>query len=193
MVSCMKDLVQILTIFRRDNFNLNVAFIFNYGLVAYDGDVMVGVTDKEGNLKEILNQTYIEGLQSYYGTGFSVQCQIKQPIARGDRIRIFYKKDEKWIRMDYKKETVAEIVLREDKSLDEGTSVSFQKASRILQIRSFVGTSYKISVATDSSVKLEGMLKDSDVVSVGPELLPKGQYILELSYEGEKKIITLTL
>lgn len=174
-------------------FNLNVAFVFNYGLVTYDGDVMVGVTDKEGNLKEILNQTYIEGLQSYYGTGFSVQCQIKQPIARGDRIRVFYKKDEKWIRMDYKKETVAEIVLREDKSLDEGTSVSFQKASRMLQIRSFVGTSYKISAATDSSVKLEGMLKDSDVVSVSPEQLPKGQYILELSYEGEKKIITLTL
>ncbi|WP_308552415.1 C10 family peptidase [uncultured Mediterranea sp.] len=174
-------------------FTLNVAFVFNYGLVTFDGDVMVGVTDKDGTLKEILNIQHISGLQSYYGTGFSMQCQVEQPIARGDRIRVFYKKGEDWVRMDYKKETVAEIVLREEKALDEGTSITFNKADRTLRIQSFWGTSYKIWSVIDNSVRLEGQLTDSDAVTVCPEQLPKGQYILELSYENEKKAITLIL
>lgn len=174
-------------------FTLNVAFIFNYGLVTFDGDVMVGITDKDGTLKEILSIQHIDNLQSYYGTGFSTQCQINQPIARGDRIRVFYKKEGEWVRMDYKKETMAEIILREEKALDEGTSITFNRTNRTLRIQSFFGTSYKILSTTDNSVRLEGKLTDSDRVTANPEQLPKGQYILELSYENEKKTITLTL
>lgn len=88
---------------------------------------------------------------------------------------------------------MAEIILREEKALDEGTSITFNRTNRTLRIQSFFGTSYKILSTTDNSVRLEGKLTDSDRVTANPEQLPKGQYILELSYENEKKTITLTL
>ncbi len=101
-------------------FNMSSIQIVNVGSVNFDGNIAYGLTDSDGNIKEIISsQNQISGLKPYAYTTLrsTTACTITNMIEAGDCIRLCFKDDEAtdWRVMEtYSMTTTYKIVFTED-------------------------------------------------------------------------------
>ncbi len=102
-----------------ESFTMGLAYFLNVGAADFNGTVAYGLTDSEGNLKEVISSSAsISNLPPSYLSGLnSAKCTITSTIEAGDCIRYIYKDTNAsdWRCMEpYENVVVYKIVITED-------------------------------------------------------------------------------
>lgn len=164
------------------SFNIT-ACVQNNSAIEFKGSFRLAVTDRDGNIKEwISNEKKEMNLKPrYYYSNLNFSCTINSDIVIGDRIRMFYKKQdsEEWHLVTSLSSNVPwEILIIDEYTISESTSVSFDKDTGILLI------SFKDNVAASMSRNGEpifmGITHNQNCVEIETKNLPEGIYTIKL-------------
>lgn len=176
-------------------FSVDLKFVWNYGLAAFDGQVVLSLCDREGTFKEdVCSPIALEGLDSYYGTGWErIACTIRSRMEAGDRIRMRYKgansTDWQWAPGD-SEEAVSELIVREDDpGIEESMTLSFDAATRELALTVTPGATYTLK-AIDGTVAAAGEVPADGKVRIATKTLT-GSYTLDLRKGNDYKQLSL--
>jgi len=166
----------------------------NFSTLTFNGYVALALTNKSGEIIELLVEYEITGLQSlYYSTLSSLNLTITNDIKPGYRIRAFYRiSDEtEWVPMwrdGASNKIKQEILVAEDieTPLDEATSLYFDKTSRKIIISTL---SAVVSTFFDSGGNevTEGITKDSNLITIDCTKLTGDKYKIRLQKDSEIK------
>ena len=119
-------------------FILYMGGLFNSGTSAFTGEIMVAVTDKQGNIVEELYRNNIEGLQPSYYLYNSFNVQINNPILPGYRIRGYFRSvnNQEWRIITGNKDDncVWELLIADEFSIEETTQLTYSKKNRLLKL-----------------------------------------------------------
>lgn len=164
-------------------FGMTACVLNNNSIMEYDGILRLAVTDYQGSVKEwICDEKKCENLKpNYYRSAISFQCTIKGDIVIGDRIRLFHKPNdsEQWSLVTSKGSNVPwEILITDEYTISESTSVSFDKESGILIV------TFKDDVAATISCNGQpvavGIAYNLNSLEVETKKLPDGVYTIKL-------------
>ena len=73
-------------------FTISAEYIFNFGLSTFNGEIVVTLFDKNGQVKEDISEIAgVQDLDPFHGVGGDIPCTITQPIKGGDRIKMRFK------------------------------------------------------------------------------------------------------
>ena len=159
------------------------ACVQNSSAIEFKGSFRLAVTDHEGNIKEWISNEKIEMNlpPRYYYSSLNFSCTINGDIVIGDRIRMFYKKQdsEEWHLVTSLSSNIPwEIPIIDEYTISESTSVSFDKDTGILLI------SFKDNVAASMSRNGEpiftGITYNQNSVEIETKNLPEGIYTIKL-------------
>lgn len=123
-----------------DEFETGVPFdielnIFLNSQIGFEGDIMLAVTDRKGNIKEILKEYKCKSFWSLCETSRVV---VKGDIAVGDRIRAFYKSDveSEWSVITSLSENIPwEILIAQEFYLHELTSFKYDNEYKEIELK----------------------------------------------------------
>lgn len=176
------------------SFTMEVMYLFNIGLSAFDGVYELAVCDSRGQYKESISTSgkfQIEAPDTHiHGAGDdNIPCKITQEIRPGDRIRVRYRANWestwKWASA-YDEQSVAEIILAEEvdpEAIDANTSLHFDRASRRMTLSTLAGVSYRLLSTADGAAVAEGDSGSSGKITIDASRL-QGSYLLHLEREG---------
>lgn len=159
------------------------ACVQNSSAIEFKGSFRLAVTDHEGNIKEwISNEKKEMNLPPrYYYPSLNFSCTINGDIVIGDRIRMFYKKQdsEEWNLITSLSSNIPwEILIMDEYTISESTSVSFDKDTGILLI------SFKDNVAAtmlrNGEPIFTGITYNQNSVEIETKNLPEGIYTIKL-------------
>ena len=159
------------------------ACVQNSSAIEFKGSFRLAVTDSEGNIKEwISNEIKEINLKPrYYYPSLNFSCTINGDIVIGDRIRMFYKKQdsEEWNLITSLSSNIPwEILIMDEYTISESTSVSFDKDTGILLI------SFKDNVAAtmlrNGEPIFTGITYNQNSVEIETKNLPEGIYTIKL-------------
>ena len=183
---------------QNEPFNLQFGFLYNSGSASFTGEVMVAVTDKEGKIVESLGVLSIEDLPVGYGYSqiTADDVIITTPILDGYRIRLFYRtaKKPEWtlIRANDEEGCVWDLVISDLIGLDKNTTLTYNKADRIIRLHTLEGVTATLKAAdgTDHSILCK---QDGTEISIDTSSLPGGRYDLTLAKDANAKTVTFVL
>ena len=167
-------------------FSITVDYIWCTGNGYFTGSLLWAVTDKEGAIKHELAVFPIDNpLQigyAYYDWTF--EFTIRNAVSEGDRLCLFYKPTgaSEWTLMQGGEETVWEVVLSKEVSLEEETSVHFTRSTGILLVQSKEGVQIQLVDQSGKEVTT-GVESNSYGVRIDTNQLPASTYTLKLSLE----------
>lgn len=126
----------VIDFFPYTSFNVT-ACVQNSSAIEFEGSFKLAVTDREGNIKEWISneKTGMNLKPRYYYPSLNFSCTFTSDIAIGDRIRMFYKKQDKgeWNLVTSISSSIPwEILIADEYTISESTSVSFDKETGIL-------------------------------------------------------------
>ena len=191
-------------------FTVKLGDLYNNGAQNFDGTVCVAVYDKSGNWKEdVSTPENITGWENndgyYYKNGkesykywSSVSCTIKGAIKGGDRLRVHYKgKYSEGFAMAYTDDCKFEIVLADADTysaaeIAEATSLSYDKTSGKLTLKSDYSVTYKVNNSSGRSV-LSGTLAESVAKALDFSAFEAGTYSIVLNGGSDDLTIKFTL
>lgn len=183
------------------SFTMQILYLWNYGLSEFAGQLVLAVSDRHGALREEICRPIepTDPIPSYSGIGWmEIPCTITRPLRAGDRIRLRYKGTEgvwKWAGGS-DGEAVCELLLRDEPPagqadpLDETTSFSFDRASRILTLTTQSGVTCTLT-ASDGTTAATAASGDGSEIRIPTDRL-KGRYTLRLEKGPVNKTLTLT-
>ena len=179
---------------RHQPFQLSVGSIDNRGWIFY-GKLIFALTDKKGNIKEELNNFFDGSITS--GSSFrdvSQTCTITAPIEIGDRIRVFYKSEitPEWTLVTGGTDTVWELLVADEFSIDETTSICRNKLNNTIVVTTKDGVSVEW-VHSKGTSKGNCYETVGNITTIHTENLPAGDYLLKLKKTFESHEVKIKL
>lgn len=96
-------------------FGCAIGYIINDGVTTFNGDIVLALCDKNGNLKEVLSGG-ATSIEPGDGGGWDGYFVITETISKGDRLRVLYKgeysSDWQWARKYHDEYTVDEVIVK---------------------------------------------------------------------------------
>ena len=178
-------------------FTISAEYIFNFGLSTFNGEIVVTLFDKNGQVKEDISEIAgVQDLDPFHGVGGDIPCTITQPIKGGDRIKMRFKgsKGTEWQVMPAYDESIpGEILVREEiASVEEATSFTYNKTSKIITLNTAVDIAYKLT-SNDNKVIKEGTTDASGEIKIDTNELEAGTYTIVLTGEEDSKTLNFTI
>lgn len=176
------------------SFYITVAYFWNVGFNTFKGELILSLVDEEGNWKEdICKSAVITEVLPGEGMGQILSCKIAQPLSEGDRVWLRYRgiNSLEWKRMPTQEGTVSEIIVKpaDGKSISESTSFSYNKATKIILLKTKKNVSYTVTSITGGQV-LSGTADASNEIRIDAGTLAAGKYTLILQKGDSRKELT---
>ncbi len=183
-------------------FTFSVSFMYNMGSADFYGPIIFALADKDNKVKEVLfSGNYRMGAISG-GTmaGSSIsnrKVTITQPIAPGDRLKLFYSNglgttDWKPVCFGDEEGMVGEIILSQP--IEENTSFAYDVESRIIEVSTFAGVTCKLADAQNQEVEItDTSVTDRTVLKIDTKKLTAGTYRLTIQNDNDSKTIDFTV
>lgn len=161
------------------------------GFMEFSGSFRLAVTDKDGNIKEWIceERTGMNLKPFYYYPSLNFSCTITGDIEIGDRIRMFYREQDKeeWnLITSVSSSTPWEILIADEFTISESTSVSFDKETGVLIV------SFKDDVAATISRNGQpvatGVAYNPNSLEVETKKLTEGIYTIRLEKGLDVKV-----
>ena len=179
---------------RHQPFQLSVGSIDNRGWI-FNGKLIFALTDKKGNIKEELNNFFDGGLApGVQWSDISKTCTITAPIEIGDRIRVFYQSEQttEWTLVTGGTDTVWELLVADEFSIDETTSICRNKLNNTIVVTTKDGVSVEW-VHSKGTSKGNCYETVGNVTTIHTESLPAGDYLLKLKKTFESHEVKIRL
>lgn len=91
-----------LAILPNKSFVVTAGFIANFSIRTFTGTVAIALTDKDGNIKELISPQRSLSLDINNGTGIQFTCKVNSSVASDDQLRAVYKSSDsdtwQWVR-----------------------------------------------------------------------------------------------
>ena len=166
-------------------FEVRVNWLTNAGGSSFVGLILAALTDSQGNIKQELYTHNVNGLLPDYGwETLFIPCTITVPIDFGDRIRLFYKSEKtpEWTLIKAGDQCPWEILVADELSIEESTSINFNKKKRILSVKKKSGVT--VELFDEAGNDLNGLRVNLvDESSFNLKKQPAGVYLLKLTKE----------
>ena len=166
-------------------FEVRVNWLTNAGGSSFVGLILAALTDSQGNIKQELYTHNVNGLLPDYGwETLFIPCTITVPIDFGDRIRLFYKSEKtpEWTLIKAGDQCPWEILVADELSIEESTSINFNKKKRILSVKKKSGVT--VELFDEAGNDLNGLRVNLvDESSFNLKKQPVGVYLLKLTKE----------
>lgn len=173
--------------------------VYNLTSITINPEVAWVKVDKDGNIDEFIDEPYLmedwESWTGYYMTSDS--CIIETPIEEGDKLMFYYytEGNGEWKPAREVDENQTHIDLYNPETLEQATSVSYDRESKILTVKTKYGASFLLETADGeevsegiSSVKGHG----KNTISIDLGTVAVGKYKLHLETTTEQKTLELT-
>lgn len=176
-------------------FTLRAMNFFNKSRTNFSGDFQFALTDKEGKIKETLYSWHYDDLQAGWGwKEYPCEVTITVPIKIGDRIRAFFKSSnaEEWTLIDGGEECVWELLVADEFTLAQATSVNFAKDKRTLRVKTKDGAT--VLFADKDGKELPDICKPAGAQTIiDAASLPAGTYLLKVTRDTESLTVKIKL
>lgn len=179
--------------FTNKAFNIH-ADVANRTGESFSGKLRLSMIDINDKVKEDLYEIESFELPSMYQTKLKIPVKIQQDIVAGDRIRMYYQHadSDKWLLIQSTEKNVPwEIILSDDFSIEESTSVSFNQITGILTILYKEGV--EAFVTLNGNEVTDGVTVGTESLIINTKKLPEGVFVISLSKENEMKEFTFEL
>lgn len=177
-------------IMQNENFTIKASRVSNMGSSILDGEMIFALVNKDGAIKEILYQRKINGLKPNYGwSNFTVEAMVTTPLEIGDRIRMYFRteKHPEWKVIEGGEDTVWDLLITDEFTIDETTNVRYTKETSIMQITTKEGVDVTL-FGPDGTEYRDRCVKDGNVINIDLRDLSKGTYTVRLvkTFESEE-------
>ena len=176
-------------------FTLYMGGLLNTGTVAFEGNIMVAVADKQGKIVEQLYKSEVKISLNRY-TFKTIHVTIHSPILPGYRIRGYYRSANtpEWtvIRGDEENGCTWDMLIADEYSIEETTQLTYNKKSHLLRmlVKDGVAVSLRSSDNNDCSDKCQ---IHGNEVTVDTSLLQDGTYVLILQKGNDSKTLKFSI
>ena len=158
-------------------------------------DTMCALTDKEGNIKEILDKAYslTANNKEDYTKSYDINI-ITVPINVGDRLRLFYKPSgtSEWKLVRGIEYSIWELPITKEKTIDETTNIRYNKKNYTLELQTKEGVG--VQFASEFGVVYSDRCTTKGVVTtINTQGLQAGTYLLKLTKAVETYEIKIKL
>ena len=183
------------TFVQNQPFLFSVDGLYNFGRYNFTGWVKFALTDKDGKIKQDLVTYEVEDVKQYYG--FKIddeELTITVPIEIGDRIRAFFKSEtaKDWTLIKGGEECTWELLVAEEFTLAQATSVSFAKDKRTLRVKTKEGAT--VVFADKDGKELSDICKPAGAQTIiDAASLPAGTYLLKVTRDAESLTVKIKL
>lgn len=184
---------------QNEPFNLSAGLVTNNGSMTFFGEILFALTDKDGQIVESLFdfETGEEGLPVAYGYCPVEYVEITSPIKAGYRIRGYYRSEnaQEWtvIKGNEEGDCVWDLIIVEDYTIEEITSVSYDRLSKLLRL-DFSAGGVSVSLKDASGRTVNGVWYiDGDSTCIDTSRLTEGVYFIELRKDNEIKTLEITI
>lgn len=176
-------------------FTISAGRITNLAVTDFTGELMLGLTDGTGKIKEELVTYDVLGLKSGQGYTFAnVQCVITKEINKGDRIRAFYRSEptKEWTFIKGNDDCEYELLVADEYTIDESTNIIFNKEKKVMEIKTKKGVRVVFKNKEGENLShLCNSVTEGFVVSV--DGLERGIYTISLSKGSESRSLKVIL
>ncbi|MBR1538714.1 MAG: C10 family peptidase [Bacteroidales bacterium] len=185
-----------------ESFTMKVGGLANGGNTPFSGYFILALVDAGDNIKDfVCGSQYYDVTNPRSWRGYtSISCLLSIYPREGDRIKLFYCSEDEiadkpvpWkpVRWDRTEETVGEIVVTDDQTLADVTSLSYNRTINLLTIKTKDGVDWKLgggSTVPSDAVRYAGL-----TLTIDESLLPKGTYTLTLVRDKDKVELRLKM
>lgn len=183
------------TFVQNQPFLFSVDGLYNFGRYNFTGWVKFALTDKDGKIKQDLVTYEVEDVKQYYGFKINdEELTITVPIEIGDRIRAFFKSDtaKDWTLIKGGEECVWELLVADEFTLAQATSVNFAKDKRTLRVKTKEGAT--VVFADKDGKELPDICKPAGAQTIiDAASLPAGTYLLKVNRDTESLTVKIKL
>ena len=172
------------------NHQILVEEILNTGNCKFYGYIALVHTNKNGEVKEFLNQVYIKESTNFYPkygySNITFSFIINKPIEEGDKLRLFYMSQNKqeWVLMKGGEECTWELLISEAEPIEKATGISYDKEKQIVSISTDGNTS--VNLFASNGTNLSSIITKKDKIhSFSTTGLASGTYTIKLTRNAE--------
>ncbi len=183
------------TFVQNQQFLFSVDGLYNLGRYNFTGQIKFSLTDKDGVIKEDLYGFNAKDVQPNYGWKIeNAKLTITVPIEMGDRIRAFFKseKAEEWTLIKGGEECTWELLVADEKTLAQATSVNFNKESRVFKVKTKSGATVLLT-DKDGNALADICTVVGNQTVINAKELPAGTYLLKLTKDPETITVRIKL
>lgn len=177
-------------------FEVVVDWISNASVAPFTGVFRLALTDKAGNLKQVLLEYDIVDLPYSYGyEELSFQGTITVPIETGYRIRLFYKASDalEWTLLKGGEKCQWEILVADEFSIEETTVLKYDKQTRKITLTLKKDDVEVTFLKPDGTALADGVEMNGNAVTITTGALPAGTYTLKLVKGNDRKEVKIKL
>lgn len=181
-------------------FTLKFGLLYNSGSAVFTGDVLVALTDKDGQIVEELlgYQIANEPLQPGYGIYDEKEVIITSSIQSGYRIRLFYRTANKpeWMLVKGNDEEgcVWDLIISDFISIEKNTTLTYDKTNRTLHLQVLEGVT--ATLQAEDGTNFDAFCEkstDGTEISIDVSRCAGGRYTLTLKMGEDTKTLTFVL
>lgn len=179
-------------------FTLEVRNVYNFSNIAINALFQLALVNKNNELKETLDWWVANNLNSYYGWNSTKRdVIITKPIETGDRIRLYFKidTDDEWILVKGGEDCVWELLVADEFTLAQKTSIEFERNTRILKVKTKNNTT--VQWTDENGKDWTNLCKSTGdritIITIETESLPASNYFLKLTRGNENLSIKIKL
>ena len=176
--------------------------LVNTGMITFNGDIMVAVTDKQGEIVEQLYKSEVKNLRPFDNTDEAIindttinNIIIHSPILPGYRIRGYYRSANtpEWTIIRGGEENgYWDMLIADEYSIEETTQLTYNKKSHLLMllVKDGVAVSLRSSDNSDCSDKCR---IHGNEITIDTSLLQDGTYFLILQKGNDSKTLKFSI
>ena len=180
---------------RNKMFTLVLRNLYNLGNLAINPTYQIALVSKDNEKKEILDEFEVDTIGSFQGyASINLELEITEPIENGDRIRMYFKidEDDEWMLVTGGENCVWELLLADESTLAQQTSVEFDRFTQILKIRTKSNVTVKWT-NEDGQDFTDSCNLSGNQITISTEDLPASTYILKLTRGDENLSVRIKL
>lgn len=183
------------TFVQNQPFLFSIDGLYNWGRYNFSGWLKFALTDKDGKIKQDLVTEVVEDWEPFSGwSSYKEKLTITVPIEIGDRIRAFFKSEtaKDWTLIKGGEECTWELLVAEEFTLAQATSVSFAKDKRTLRVKTKEGAT--VVFADKDGKELSDICKPAGAQTIiDAASLPAGTYLLKVNRDTESLTVKIKL
>lgn len=177
-------------------FTLHIGNLFNNSTRVFNGEVMIAVTDKNGQIIEELETFNYSGYSPGAGNIFDHTLTVRSTILPGYRIRAYYRSTNMtdWAIVYANEESgcVWDLLIDDAQSIEETTSLTFDRKSRQLQLQIKEGVTTTL-LDSGGADRTSACRIDGQTISIDTSDLTAGTYRLVLQKRNDRKELRFTV
>lgn len=178
-----------------EGFTLDLRNLYNFSTMPINPTYQIALVSKDNEIKEILDEFEVDTIGPFQGyTSIAAEVEITEPIEMGDRIRLYFKTetDDEWILVTGGEDSVWELLLTDESTLAQQTSVEFDRFTQILKIRTKSNVTVKWT-NEDGQDFTDSCNLSGNQITINTEDLPASTYILKLTRGDENLSVRIKL